>query len=80
AIDFNQPADNSLRSMVGLEWQWEKTFALRAGYNINADLLKLSAGAGFFAKIGGTQSTIDYSYTDGGSLGGVNRLSLGLSF
>ena len=80
AIDFNQPADNSLRSMVGLEWQWEKTFALRAGYNINADLLKLSAGAGFFAKIGSTQSTIDYSYTDGGSLGGVNRLSLGLSF
>jgi len=80
SLEFNQPADNSLRSKVGLEWQWQKVFALRSGYNINADELKFSAGAGFLARLGGTQSTIDYTYTDGGSLGGVNRLSLGLRF
>jgi long-subunit fatty acid transport protein len=80
SVEFNQPADNSLRSKVGLEWQWEKIFALRGGYNINADEMKLSAGVGILTKIGQTQSTIDYTYTDGGSLGGVNRLSLGLRY
>jgi len=80
SVEFNQPADNSLRSKVGLEWQWEKIFALRGGYNINADEMKLSAGVGILTKISQTQSTIDYTYTDGGSLGGVNRLSLGLRF
>jgi long-subunit fatty acid transport protein len=80
SLEFNQPADNSLQSKVGVEWQWEKMFALRSGYNINADELKLSAGVGIITRIGGTHSTIDYTYTDGGSLGAVNRLSLGFRF
>ena len=80
SLEFNQPADNSLQSKIGMEWQWEKMFALRGGYNINADELKLSAGVGIITRVGGTHSTIDYTYTDGGSLGGVNRLSLGFRF
>jgi hypothetical protein len=80
AIEFNQPADNSLRSKAGVEWMWQRTFALRTGYNFNADELKFSAGAGFLTRLGNTQSTIDYAYTDGGSLGAINRVSLGFRF
>ncbi|MEO5617762.1 MAG: PorV/PorQ family protein [Candidatus Eisenbacteria bacterium] len=80
SLEFNQPADNSLRSKAGLEWMYMRTFALRGGYNFNADVLKLSAGAGVVAKVGQTQATVDYAYTDGGSLGAISRLSLGFRF
>ena len=80
SFEFNQPADNALDAKAGLEWTWMNTFALRGGYNFNADVLKISAGTGVNAKIGQTRGTIDYAYTDGGSLGAINRLSLGLRF
>ena len=54
--------------------------ALRAGYNFNADELNFSAGAGLFATVGQVAGTLDYAYTDGGFLGAINRLSLGLRF
>jgi hypothetical protein len=80
SLEFNQPADNSLRSKAGLEWTWMRTLALRGGYNFNADVLKLSAGTGVTARIGQTQGNVDYAFTDGGSLGAIHRLSLGLRF
>jgi len=80
SVEFNQPADNALDAKAGLEWTWMNTFALRGGYNFNADVLNFSAGTGVYAKIGQTRGTIDYAYTDGGSLGAINRLSLGFRF
>lgn len=80
SLEFNQPADNALDAKAGLEWTWMNTFALRSGYNFNADVLKFSAGTGVVAKIGQTRGTIDYAYTDGGSLGAISRLSLGFRF
>jgi hypothetical protein len=80
AIEANQPADNSLVIKAGAEWLFMGTFALRTGYNFNADELKFSAGAGLFATMGQVSGTIDYAYTDGGFLGAINRLSLGLRF
>lgn len=80
SLEFNQPADNSLRSKAGLEWLWGRAFALRGGYNFNADALKFSAGTGVIARVGQTQATVDYAYTDGGSLGAISRLSLGFRF
>jgi long-subunit fatty acid transport protein len=80
SLEFNQPADNSLRSKAGLEWTHQRVFSLRGGYNFNADALKLSAGAGVVAKVGHTQTNVDYAYTDGGSLGAISRLSLGFRF
>jgi hypothetical protein len=53
---------------------------LRGGYNFHADEMKLCAGAGVFATIGYLEGTLDYAFTDGGSLGSVNRLSMGLRF
>jgi hypothetical protein len=80
SIEADQAADNALQVTSGAEWTWERRLALRAGYNFNADELRLSAGVGVFASIGSTELTADYAYTDGGFLGAVNRLSLGLRF
>jgi len=80
SLEINQPADNAQVIKSGFEWVWQRRVALRSGYNFTADALKFSAGAGFYASIGQAQATVDYAYTDGGYLGTVNRLSLGVRF
>jgi hypothetical protein len=80
SLEINQPADNAQLWKLGLEWTWLHRMALRSGYNFNADELKFSAGAGVFATIGEKQATVDYAFTDGGFLGAVNRVSLGVRF
>lgn len=80
AFEVNQPADNSQLIKAGAEWQYKGTFALRAGYNFMADALKLSAGAGFSGDMAGLHGQFDYAYTDGGFLGAVHRVSLGVRF
>jgi len=80
SFEVNQPADNAHVIKSGVEWVWQRHVALRTGYNFNADALAFSAGAGFYADIGQSQATLDYAYTDGGFLGAVNRLSLGVRF
>ena len=80
ALEANQPADNSLVIKAGAEWLFMSTLALRSGYNFNADALKFSAGAGFLGEFGGYRGALDYAFTDGGFLGSVHRLSLGVRF
>jgi hypothetical protein len=80
SLEANQPADNRQQLKFGLEWSWERRLALRSGYNFSADELRFSAGAGLYASIGQTKATIDYAYTDGGFLGGINRVALGVRF
>jgi uncharacterized protein UPF0164 len=80
SLEANQPADNAQSIKAGLEWMWLKRLALRTGYNFNADALKFSAGAGVNADLGGWKGSIDYAYTDGGFLGAISRLTLGVRF
>lgn len=80
AFEVNQPADNERLVKAGAEWLLKSTFALRGGYNFRADALKLSAGAGYIGSIGDFRGAVDYAYTDGGPLGAVHRLSLGVRF
>jgi hypothetical protein len=80
SIEANQPADDAQSVKAGVEWNWTGIAALRGGYVFNSDALKLSAGVGVSAHIGTWSGTVDYAYTDGGPLGAVNRLSLGLRF
>lgn len=80
AFEVNQPADNEQIVKAGAEWLLKGTFALRGGYNFRADALKLSAGAGFTGEFGSMRGALDYAYTDGGFLGAVHRLSLGVRF
>jgi hypothetical protein len=77
SLEIVLPADNSQVAKMGAEWTWKRRLALRSGYNFNADALKYSAGAGLYAPLGGMSGTLDYAYTTGGPLGGVNRLTLG---
>jgi len=80
SLEMTQPADNQRQLRGGLEWSWHRTFALRTGYNTDADLLKFSAGAGFVARFGAMRGNLDYAYTDGGILGSIHRLTLGVRF
>jgi len=80
SVEIAQPADNAQRVKTGMEWVWQRRLALRTGYNFNADELKFSAGAGLYLAVGQTQGTIDYAFTEGGPLGAINRLSLGVKF
>ena len=80
SIEIAQPSDNSQLIKTGFEWSWQRQLALRTGYNWNADVMNLSAGAGLSFALGRIQGNLDYAYTDADVLGGVNRLSLGLKF
>jgi long-subunit fatty acid transport protein len=80
AFEMNQPADNQQQMKAGVEWSYKSTFALRSGYNFNADQLKFSAGAGFNMDMSSVKGSLDYAYTDGGPLGGIQRLSLMVKF
>jgi len=80
SFEMNQPADNELQAKAGMEWSYRRSFALRTGYNFNADQLKYSAGAGFIATFGTLHGNLDYAYTDGGILGAIQRLTLGVKF
>ena len=80
SLEFDQPSDNQLVGKGGLEYEFQRRFALRTGYNVNADEMKWSAGAGFYPTFGTTRGTLDYAFTDGGVLGSVHRLSLGVRF
>ena len=80
AFEVVQPADNERQVKIGAEWLFHGTVALRGGYNFRADALKLSTGAGFVANLGGYRGALDYAYTDGGPLGAVHRMSLGVRF
>ena len=80
AFEVNQPADNEQLVKAGAEWLYRGAFALRGGYNFRADALKLSAGAGFTGDLGSMRGSLDYAFTDGGFLGSIHRVSLGVRF
>ncbi len=80
SFEVDQPADNQQTIKAGAEWTYQHTFALRSGYNFRADELKFSAGAGFNTDFGTMHGSLDYAYTDGGFLGSIQRLSLGVRF
>lgn len=80
SLEMNQPSDNRQLLKAGAEWTWHRRVALRGGYNFMADQMKLSAGAGFDLTAGQSQGSLDYAWTDGGILGAVHRLTLGMRF
>jgi hypothetical protein len=80
SIEFNQPSDNQLDAKAGLEYEFARRFAVRTGYNLNADAFNFAAGAGFYPQFGSVRGTFDYAYTDGGDLGAVHRISVGARF
>lgn len=80
SIQLNHPNDNSENINVGAEYWWHGSIALRGGYKINVDEESLSLGAGINSTVGGTNLTVDYSFSNFGLLGNVNRFSLNVKF
>jgi hypothetical protein len=80
SFEMSHIADNAETVRAGGELQIFSRFAVRAGYDFNADAMKFSTGFGVNAPVLGTFGTADYAYTDAGYLGSVHRLTLTLEF
>ncbi len=79
AFDLFQPNDYDQQEHVGLEYEFDGTFALRAGYKFNYDYEGLTLGAGVRQTLGALRLALDYSYGSiGPYLGTVQRISLGV--
>lgn len=78
AFDLFQPNDYTQQAHLGVEYEFDKTLALRGGYKFNYDTEGLTLGAGIKHHIGSVELMLDYSYgTVGKYLGNVQRISLG---
>ena len=81
ATDAVYPNNQSSYLNVGTELNWSKTLYLRGGYY---SLYKqsseggLSAGIGLRYNFGAFYAKVDYSYTDFGIFGPINRISISI--
>lgn len=80
SVQLNHPNDNSENFALALEYLWNSMFALRGGYKFNADEQNFSFGAGVYVPISIAQFSFDYSYSNFGQLGSVQRFSIILGF
>jgi len=79
-MEVNDSFDNSMRSKYGVEYEWNKIFALRAGYKQNYDLARMSYGAGLKIPYQGLDIRFDYALADYGDLGNVHVTSIQIGF
>ena len=80
AFDLFQPNDYTQQAHLGAEYEFMKTFALRAGYKFNYDSEGFTAGGGIHQDFGGVNVSLDYSYGAMGTyLGNAQRISLGVA-
>lgn len=74
--ELNHFADAAETIKFGGELELDHTLYLRTGYDLSADTMKFSAGAGFHTRFGFNTGDFDYAFTDGGPLGAVHRLAI----
>ena len=80
SIDAVHPRDYTERIHIGAEYVLADMLALRGGYKFNYDEEGLTFGVGFKQSLGGGALRLDYSYSEFGVFGMVNRLAAGFSF
>ncbi|MFV1883704.1 MAG: PorV/PorQ family protein [Balneola sp.] len=80
SIDANRPRDFDEQLLFGLEYTFVNRFMIRGGYGFPKDEEKLSFGFGVRQPFGGLELGVDYSYTQFGVFGEVNRISVQLGF
>lgn len=76
SIQLNHPNDNSENVSTGLEYSWNRTFFVRAGYKVNVEEQDFSFGAGIFVPIDIANFTFDYAYSNFSRLGSAHRFSI----
>lgn len=89
-LELNHPNDNSETLRLGVEYAWSSTLFLRAGVKrtIGQPLFgedetsaeNASFGAGVRLPVAGSTASADYAYSSYFRLGGVHRITLGLTF
>jgi len=80
SVDTNRPRDYDEQILVGLEYTFVERFMIRGGYGFPKDEEKLSFGFGLTQPIGAINLSIDYSYTQFGVFGEVNRFGAQIGF
>ncbi|MDZ7371887.1 MAG: PorV/PorQ family protein [candidate division KSB1 bacterium] len=80
--DANDPLDHFLRANLGLEYEWNSLFSLRAGHHFNydKDTLGLTFGGGIKFHSGNSRLSLDYAYQDFGLLNSVHQYTLSIYF
>jgi len=80
-LEMHHLADNRETLATGLELSYMGgLFALRGGYDFMADEMGLSGGFGATFQLGNSLAGLDYSFTDGNSLGAIHRWALRVEF
>jgi len=80
SVQLNHPNDNEENINIGMEYWWQNTIALRAGYKTARIEEDFSLGAGLYLPTGFTNFRVDYAFTNFGRLGYVNRFSIQFQF
>ncbi len=80
SIDTNRPRDYDEQVLFGVEYTFMNRFMVRGGYGFPKDEEKLSFGFGINQPVGGINLSIDYSYTQFGVFGEVNRFGAQIGF
>jgi long-subunit fatty acid transport protein len=85
AVDAFHPSDNSESVSMGGEYQFRRTFAVRAGYQnlFQKDSeVGLTLGAGVQGKLNrkGAAYAVDYAWADQGRLNDTHRITVAIHF
>ncbi len=80
SIQLNHPNDNSENLNLGVEYWWKQLFALRGGYITGRIEEDFSLGFGVRLPMKLADLGMDYSFTNFGRLGYLNRFALQLEF
>lgn len=80
SIDANRPRDFDEQLLFGLEYSFIERFIIRGGYGFPKDEEEFAFGFGINQPLGGFDLGVDYSYTQFGVFGEVNRISVQLGF
>ena len=79
-VDGVHPNDNREYANLGVEYGWNRTVYLRAGYKLNTDIQGLSAGGGLNFRAGALEASLEYAYSRMLYFDDVHRFSIGFMF
>jgi long-subunit fatty acid transport protein len=90
SLELNHPNDNAENVHLGVEYEWDKWFFLRAGVKRtigepffgrdNSSSNDITLGFGVSAPVSQARVNFDYAYANFNLLGSVHRISLAVSY